>query len=177
MASDAISLIKHDHRVLEDLFDQVTASKGDRYALLEEIAVLLNAHSRAEEQEVYPAIGKAAPGRSPDVERSIQEHDEAEELLENALQSVDTPEFDDIFAEFLEAVSHHVEEEESELLPALQEACDRGALLRLGEAFAQAKAAEMSRSGYDEEEEAAAAYGRGREHLAGATRDELRSIT
>ena len=88
MASDAISLIKHDHRVLEDLFDQVKASRGDRYGLLEEIAALLTAHSRAEEQQVYPAIDAAAPDHGQDVQRSTQEHDEAEELLENALQAV-----------------------------------------------------------------------------------------
>jgi hemerythrin superfamily protein len=162
MGSDAVSLIKHDHRVLEDLFDQVKTSKGDRYPLLEEIAALLTAHSRAEEQEVYPAITRANPEHGHDIQRSIQEHDEAEELLENALQSVDTPEFDEIFAEFVEAVSHHVEEEESETLPALQAAVDRTTLLQLGEAFARAKAEELSKSGFDDEdEEHAAAYGRG----------------
>jgi hemerythrin superfamily protein len=177
MTSDAISLIKHDHRVLEDLFDQVKASKGDRYGLLEEIVALLTAHSRAEEQQVYPAIDAAAPDHGHDVQRSTQEHDEAEELLENALQAVDTAEFDEIFAEFVEVVSHHVEEEESELLPALQEAVDRAELLRLGEAFARAKAEELSRSGFDDDEdEHAAAYDRARaHHLAGTSRDQVTS--
>jgi hemerythrin superfamily protein len=179
MASDAISLIKHDHRVLEDLFDQVKASKGDRYGLLEEIAALLTAHSRAEEQQVYPAVDNAVPDHGHDLQRSAQEHDEAEELLENALQAVDTAEFDEIFAEFVEVVSHHVEEEESEILPALQQAVDRATLLQLGEEFARAKAEELSRSGFDDddvdEREHAAAYDRAGADLAGATRDQVPS--
>jgi hemerythrin superfamily protein len=173
MALDAVSLIKQDHRVLEELFQQVKAGKGDRYSLLEEIAALLGAHARAEEQEVYPVITKSAPGSRNEVEHSYHEHDEAEELLENALQSVDTAEFDAIFAEFVAAVAHHVEEEETQVLPALEKALDRATLVQLGDAFARARAQELDKNGFDDDDEQIAAYGRGHQDLAAATRDEL----
>jgi hemerythrin superfamily protein len=170
MASDAVTLIKNDHRILEDLFKQVDAGKGDRQELLEEIATLLTAHSRAEEQEVYPALAKADPDRAAQVDHATHEHDEAEELLENALQSLDSPEFDDIFAEFVEAVAHHVEQEETEVLPALRAAVDPATLDRLGAAFARVRADELRKAGYDDEYEHSAAYGRG---AGDASRDEL----
>jgi hemerythrin superfamily protein len=170
MASDAVTLIRNDHRILEDLFKQVSEGSGDRQELLEEIATLLTAHSRAEEQEVYPAIAAAAPDRSTRIEHATHEHDEAEELLENALQSLDSPEFDDIFAEFVEVVTHHVEAEETEVLPALRDAVDPATLDRLGAAFARVRADELRKAGYDDEYEHSAAYDRGADD---ASRDEL----
>jgi hemerythrin superfamily protein len=59
MASDAVSLIMNDHRVLESLFEQVQAGRGGRQSLVEEIAARLTAHAHAEEQKVYPALTKA----------------------------------------------------------------------------------------------------------------------
>jgi hemerythrin superfamily protein len=170
MASDAISLIMHDHRVLEGLFEQVQAGKGDQRALVEEIAARLTAHSRAEEQKVYPAIKKTVPDEKDEVDHGYHEHEEAEELLENALQRIDSSEFEQVFTQFVEAVKHHVEEEETEILPALRKAADNKQLEQLGEQFAQARMEELRKAGVDE---GGAAYAKGRGDLSEATRDEL----
>jgi hypothetical protein len=92
-----------------------------------------------------------------------------QELLENALQSLDSPEFDDIFAEFVEVVTQHVETEETEVLPALRDAVDPATLDRLGAAFARVRADEPRKAGYDDEYEHSAAYDRGADD---ANRDE-----
>jgi hemerythrin superfamily protein len=173
MASDAVTLIMNDHRMLEKLFEQVQSGSGDRKTLVDEIAARLTAHARAEEQKVYPALTKADPGESDEVEHAYHEHDEAEELLEKVVKNVDSPQFDRIFAEFVKAVEHHVEEEESEVLPALREAVDKASLDKLGDAFMTVRMKELRKAGFDDEAEHAAAYAKGRSDLSDATRDEL----
>src|ERR1041385_6051361 len=61
MGTDAITLIKNDHRLMEKMFDQLRSGKGDRRALLVEVAARLAAHSHAEEMKVYPALQQANP--------------------------------------------------------------------------------------------------------------------
>ncbi|MGC9665649.1 hemerythrin domain-containing protein [Planosporangium sp. 12N6] len=174
MASDAVSLIMDDHRMMESLFAQVQSGKGDRTALVEEIAARLTAHANAEEQKVYPALSKAKPSESDEVEHGYHEHDEAEELLQKAIRNLDSPQFEQMFTEFVDAVTHHVEEEESEILPALRDAVDTATLEQLGTAFTEVRLRELREAGFDDTGSAyAAAYEKGRSDLADATRDEL----
>ncbi|GAA1787697.1 hemerythrin domain-containing protein [Planosporangium flavigriseum] len=173
MASDAVTLIMNDHRMLEDLFEQVQSGKGDRRALVEEIAARLMAHAQAEEKKVYPALTKADPSEKDEVHHGYEEHDEAEQLLKKAQQNIDSPQFEQMFTEFVNAVKHHVEEEESEILPALRDAVDKAKLEQLGQAFTELRLDELRKAGFDAETEHAAAYARGRSDLTDATRDEL----
>ncbi len=135
MASDAVSLIEQDHREMEALFERVLAGEGDRQAAVEEITARLTAHARAEEEEVYPAITKAEPDEEAEVDHAYDEHHEAEHLLRKARNLVATDHFEEAFTAFVEAVKHHVEEEETEVLPALRKAVDAKTLVRLGTAF------------------------------------------
>ncbi|GII21791.1 hemerythrin domain-containing protein [Planosporangium mesophilum] len=173
MASDAVTLIMNDHRLMESMFEQVQAGEGDRRALVEEIAARLTAHARAEEKKVYPALARAEPSEKDEVHHGVDEHHEAEELLEKVMQNLDSPKFDQMFSEFAQAVKHHVEEEESEILPALRDAVDRSTLEQLGDEFMRARLAELRSAGYDSDDEHAAAYDKGRSDLTEATRDEL----
>ncbi|MDP9796718.1 hemerythrin superfamily protein [Catenuloplanes nepalensis] len=146
---DAVEAIKQDHQRMEGVFARLEAGGGDRRALLSEVENRLEAHSLAEEQEVYPAIKKAAPDEADEVDHGYDEHAEAESLLHKAQSMVDSPDFDDALREFLEAVRHHVNEEESELLPALAEAVDDAELERLGEAFEAKRREELREAGID----------------------------
>ena len=67
MASDAVTMIKNDHRVMERLFDMLKDPNSDRPALLSEVAARLSAHSWAEEEKVYPALLKADPSEEGQV--------------------------------------------------------------------------------------------------------------
>jgi hemerythrin superfamily protein len=136
---DVVSLIKKDHRELEELFAKVTAGDGDRQRLLDEITVRLEAHSRAEELEVYPVLSLADPGEEDEVEHAHHEHHEAEHRLRMARNLVVSPHFGAAFTAFVKAVKHHVEEEENEMLPALQKAVDAGRLAELGAAFEEVR--------------------------------------
>ncbi len=176
MASDAVTAITNDHRLMEQLFAQLKAGEGDRRALVTEIEARLSAHASAEETEVYPAIAKAA-GEREEVEHGTFEHLEAEHKLRKVANLIDSPHFAQALDEFIAAVDHHVHEEESEILPALAKAADRKTLDRLGAAFERARLDELSTAGYEEapghEETSGDATASTSDDLTGATRDEL----
>jgi hemerythrin superfamily protein len=177
MGTDVVTLIENDHRLLEGLFEQLQAGKGDRHALVAEVAARLTAHARAEEQEVYPALTSAEPDSEDEVEHAYDEHREAEHLLRNVQNLVESDHFDEALANFVEAVKHHVEEEESEVLPALRDAVDAATLERLGQAFAAARARELATAGIEEPTDSASsesgAAGPSADDIDNATRDEL----
>jgi hemerythrin superfamily protein len=166
--TDAVTLIKNDHRLMEQLLARLKSGDGDRRALVTEVAARLSAHARAEEAEVYPAIATSA-GEREEVEHGTDEHFEAEHKLGKVQNLIESPHFDQALEEFVAAVDHHVQEEESELLPALQKATDKKTLDRLGAAFERARLDELAAAGYEEAPNAES----GADDLAEVTRDEL----
>ncbi|GLH99097.1 hemerythrin domain-containing protein [Phytohabitans aurantiacus] len=149
MASDAVTLIKNDHRVMERLFEQMKSRKADRAALLKECVARLSAHSWAEEERVYTAIVKADPPEQGQVYHGVEEHHEAEQLM-HKLEEIDpkSAEFESVLDDFIEAVTHHVEEEETKILPALSESVDAERLVELGAAFEERRLAVLTEHGF-----------------------------
>ncbi|WP_119729919.1 hemerythrin domain-containing protein [Thermomonospora amylolytica] len=145
---DVITLITKDHRAMEKLFDRLASDRGRRPELVREMSAMLIAHSRAEEERVYPAIAEEA-GEKGEIEHSEEEHKEAEETL-HRLEGIDPggPDFDQCLEELVTAVKHHIEEEEGEILPALKKAVSRKRLDELGEAFEERRMQEMSKHGF-----------------------------
>jgi hemerythrin superfamily protein len=144
MAADVVTLITRDHRTFERLFAQVKAGGDGVPALLGKIAAMLAAHSRAEEERVYPALARAEPDETGEVQHGTQEHHEAERLLQQAIAAgPGSSAFDRQFDEFVQAVTHHIEEEESEILPSLRSAVGPAELERLGQEFADRRQQEL----------------------------------
>jgi hemerythrin superfamily protein len=144
MTLDVISMITADHRDVERLFARLKKDTEDRPALLAELAAKFVAHSRGEEELVYPEIAKTVPSEKNQVREGAKEHHEAERMLLDLLDvEPDTARFDTLLAELVQAVNHHVQEEESEILPALKKAVPRGRLEELGRAFSERKAQEI----------------------------------
>ncbi|WGY04219.1 hemerythrin domain-containing protein [Nocardioides sp. QY071] len=138
MSKDVVDLIMNDHRELEKLFDTLLNEPDKRAALVPVMTTLLTAHSRAEESEVYPAASEA--GGADDVEHSQKEHLEADRLA-LALSETDpsSPDFPTALKKLVDAVSHHVEEEETTVLPGMREHLDEARRAELGEAFLAAR--------------------------------------
>ena len=150
MPSDAVTLIMSDHRVMEGLFKLLKDPSQDRAALVEEVYARLKAHSEAEEQHVYPALAKADPSEKEDVHHGTEEHHEAEEMCAKLRgMQPGTPEFESTLDEFIEAVTHHVEEEETEILPDLARTFDRAKLEELGRKFEERRLGELVARGYE----------------------------
>jgi hemerythrin superfamily protein len=139
MTADVVDLIMQDHREVERLFDELQQNPDKRPNLLPVLTTLLTAHSRAEEAEVYP-VAAAEAGEKEEVSHSQQEHIEADQLLAK-LASTDptSPAFEQVLQNLVDAVSHHVEEEESKVLPGMRSNLSEQRRAELGEAFAASR--------------------------------------
>ncbi|MEV0594503.1 hemerythrin domain-containing protein [Nonomuraea cavernae] len=178
MPQNVIDLITADHRDVEALFDKLRTERENRPALLAELAAKFTAHARAEEHEVYPALAKAAPSERGEVHHGTEEHHEAEEKLLRLLDTdPDGPAFDQVLDDLVKAVTHHVEEEESEILPALGKALPARKLTELARAFSAAKADLLTSppkpAGRTKQELQERAKAEGIEGYSSMTKDEL----
>ena len=139
MAGDVVELIMQDHREVERLFEELKQHRDKRPLLTPVLAAVLTAHSRAEESEVYPAAKEEA-GESEEIAHSQQEHAQAEQMLVRLTEAdPESQEYDRLLAELTEAVLHHVEEEESTVLPQMRERLDEQRRRELGQAFATSR--------------------------------------
>jgi hemerythrin superfamily protein len=138
--NDVVDLIEQDHREVERLFEELKANPDKRALLVPVLTSLLVAHSRAEEAEVYP-VARDEAGEVEEVAHSQEEHEEAEQLLEQlAAADPSSPGFDDTLQELIDSVTHHVEEEERTVLPGMRRNLSEDRLRELGDAFAEARA-------------------------------------
>ncbi|WP_433614746.1 hemerythrin domain-containing protein [Dactylosporangium sp. CA-139114] len=143
MASDAVTLITNDHRMMEQLFDRLCDGDGDRQLLLDECAARLTAHSHAEEQKVYPQLPSAEEAHD-----GADEHHEAERMLHDLQRiSPEGPDFEDKLEQFVAAVRRHIEHEETVLLPELRASLTPERLDELGAAFEEVRIAELAVAG------------------------------
>jgi len=111
--TDAIALLKADHRKVEELFEQFEkATSSDRKAkLAHEICTELKIHTALEEEIFYPAFR----GRIGDdlLDEAYVEHDGAKVLVNNIEAASPADVFFDAKVKVLsEEIEHHVGEEE-----------------------------------------------------------------
>lgn len=91
-----------------------------------------------EETILYPAVKKLV-GEEDEEEAEI-EHGLAREGLAKMMSMLTVPGFGAAVEMLKGGIEHHVEEEETEILPALKESLPRAEWLALGDAIAKAKA-------------------------------------
>ncbi|GGP77146.1 hemerythrin domain-containing protein [Saccharothrix coeruleofusca] len=175
MAVDVVDLIMQDHREVERLFAELKNHPEKRPLLVPVLAAVLTAHSRAEEAEVYP-VARDEAGEIDEVAHSQEEHVEAEQLLARlAAADPSSPEFESLLDEVVESVTHHVEEEESSVLPGMREKLSARRRLELGEAFAASRARHLGEMPGEatKEELLAQARNAGLTGVAGKSKQEL----
>lgn len=172
---DVVDLIMADHREVERLFDILKNKPEQRVLALPTVSALLIAHSRAEETEVYP-VAKAEADEEEEVAHSQHEHAEAEQILQRlGVSDPTTSDYGDLVQELIDAVKHHVEEEESEVLPGLRKQLTAARRQELGAAFATARAQHLGDRPGDatREELAGQARNLGVSGVSGMSKDEL----
>jgi hemerythrin superfamily protein len=143
-STDLVSVITSDHRAVESVFEELGSKEGSpahRRDLADHVIAELVRHSVAEEQYMYPAARKALPDGDQVADHELEEHAEAEKVMKD-LDGLDPedPEFDRLLSKLIEDVRHHIEDEETDLLPKLQAACSSEDLQDLGEKVLRAKA-------------------------------------
>jgi hemerythrin superfamily protein len=137
-----IDAIVTDHRAVESVFAEIEASGDSRHRrdLVEHVITELVRHSVAEEQYLYPTAREVLPDGDEVADHELAEHAEAEKVMKELEKTDSTdPKFTELVGTLIEDVRHHLEEEESDLLPKLRAACDAEQLRELGKKFENAK--------------------------------------
>ena len=118
---DAVtSLVSQQHERVTSLVRAVTDGRGeDRAAAYRSFQEYLAAHEAVEELVLHPALMAVGDGTSVAQDRVDEEH-QATSLVQQLEQfDVDTPQFEETFAQLADAVSRHAEAEEHQELTML----------------------------------------------------------
>jgi len=137
MSTDAIVLLKADHKELKALFskferagDDAVKAKGE---LVERIIELLTVHTYLENELIYPEVRRLLPDLTDDVLESYEEHHVADVLcMELAAMRPDAERFVAKTTVLIENVTHHIAEEEQEWFPKVRAGLGRKQLSALG---------------------------------------------
>ncbi|MEO7260422.1 MAG: hemerythrin domain-containing protein [Jatrophihabitantaceae bacterium] len=142
MSSDAIVLLKADHKEVKSVFKQfqqagenATEKKAE---LVKKMIELLTVHTYLENELIYPEVRRQLPDLEDDVLESYEEHHVADVLImELSTMSADHERFDAKTTVLIENVLHHIDEEEQEWFPQVREGMTRKQLSELGERMLQ----------------------------------------
>ena len=138
---DALKLLEQDHRKVKILFQEAKDAKdsAQKKQIFDNIDTELEIHTHIEETVFYPAIEKRDEFKEM-VAEALEEHQEAKTLIDELEDLVsDDDEFSSTLEELIEAVKHHVEEEEGEMFPKIRELFDQHQLDQLGQEMESAK--------------------------------------
>lgn len=149
--TDAVTLLKQDHRQVAELIDQVEdAESSELESIAERICGLLTVHAQIEEELLYPAAREVLEDTDLVAEAAV-EHQSVKDLIGKIEgMSSDDEEYKATVTVLGEYVKHHVKEEEGEMFPQLKKT-DLD-LAALGESLAARKTELMEELGIDAEE-------------------------
>jgi hemerythrin superfamily protein len=138
MSTDAIVLLKDDHKQIKRLFrefeqagERATKTKG---SIVKKIIKALTVHTYLENEVMYPEVRKLMPELEDDVLESYEEHHVTDVLcVELSMLSPDHERFEAKTTVLIENVEHHIEEEEQDWFPKVREGLGRKQLQSIGE--------------------------------------------
>jgi hemerythrin superfamily protein len=144
MSTDAIVLLKQDHKEIRRLFrefekagDEATARKGK---VVDDIIELLTVHTYIENEVMYPRVRELLPDLEDDVLESYEEHHVADLLVvELAAMKPSAERFDAKTTVLIESVTHHIEEEEEDWFPKVRDGLGRKMLQQIGAEMLEAR--------------------------------------
>ena len=145
MSSDAIVVLKADHKEIRGLFRKFQAA-GDKAVkqkgtIVGQIITLLTVHTYIENEVMYPEVCALLPDLKEDVLESYEEHHVADVLCtELAGMPAGAERFDAKATVLIENVTHHIEEEEQDWFPKVRAGLGRKQLQELGAKLEKARA-------------------------------------
>ncbi len=138
MATDAIVLLKEDHKRMRGLFRQFQAAGDTAYAtkdrLARKIIEELTVHTYIENECMYPETRQLMPDLEDDILESYEEHHVADLLtMELATMKAKDERFTAKMTVLIENVQHHMDEEEQDWFPKVRAGLGRKRLQEMGE--------------------------------------------
>lgn len=125
-SNDILSALHRDHDDVQALLKKLVESDSapERRSLLKKIKNALLPHAKAEEKVVYDRV-MALKGKDAkiDAHEGYFEHEAAERMLANLdrIEKVNSPEFTAAAKVLKELLTHHIEEEESDIFADVRE--------------------------------------------------------
>ena len=134
LSPTATKMIRMDHSHVLAQFHKLDPETNEtvRGGVLRSICAALEIHAQLEEEIFYPAL-RSAGIQLPELNKSVPEHDEMRRLIERVRSlGSDGSQQNDAIYELMNAVMHHVADEETKLLPAAEKALGKERLSELG---------------------------------------------
>src|SRR6185503_715946 len=137
MSTDAIVLLKEDHKEIKKTFDAFEKAGENAHAekgrLVEKMIELLTVHTYVENEVMYPRVRELLPELEDDVLESYEEHHVADVLvMELSAMKPDDERFTAKITVLIENVEHHMTEEEDEWFPKVRAGLGRKQLQEIG---------------------------------------------
>lgn len=119
IAPDALSVLRRDHRLAEELFAEFARSGPQQLdPLARRICKMLRVHTQIEEELFYPAVSRALTSDQALLENARREHAQAKEsIVRIESMTSETPSFCDEVDMLSKHVAEHAAAEEQELFP------------------------------------------------------------
>ena len=139
---NAIELLTTDHETVEALFQQVESTDASEHpAIFEQINAELQAHAHIEETIFYPSLQEEGSDELIEItSEALQEHQQMKTFLgELSVAASDAEKFEPLLTKLIQDVRHHVEEEEGEMFPMVEDEFDKTAIDAWGEQMQQEK--------------------------------------
>lgn len=137
----------HDkHRALFEQLETTTGASPERKALFEELTYEIKGHAAAEEQALWSTVLRK-PEITEDGRHAVAEHHEMDELLNDlAATDMGTGVWLTKFRTVREEYLHHINEEESELFPDVEQHLDAADQKYMASVFRRRKQAERAKA-------------------------------
>ncbi|TYB98498.1 hemerythrin domain-containing protein [Micromonospora sp. WP24] len=137
MSTDAIVLLKEDHKEMRRLFtafqDAEEGPASRRQKLVGQIIEALTVHTYLENEVMYPEVRRLLPDLEDDILESYEEHHVADVLCaELFAMDAEDEHFTAKTTVLIENVLHHLEEEEQEWFPKVRDQLGRKELQEIG---------------------------------------------
>jgi hemerythrin-like domain-containing protein len=144
MSTDAIVLLKNDHKEIKKTFNAFRKlgenANKEKGRLVKKMIELLTVHTFIENEVMYPRVRDLLPELEDDVLESYEEHHVADVLVMELTTMKPTDErFTAKTTVLMENVEHHIDEEEKEWFPQVRAGLSRKTLQELGAELIQAK--------------------------------------
>jgi hemerythrin-like domain-containing protein len=136
---NAIQLLKSEHEKAKRAFEEIqTASPDQRAPLWAKLEPELKVHEQIEEAGLYGPVAQEVGSRDRTLQEWQQHHHEEVTEAEALMQEIGEldPADDDWLEkveELQEALEHHIEEEEGDIWPRIEQAWDRSRLEDAGQ--------------------------------------------
>jgi len=145
---NVIEIIKEEHRLVDTLYERYQSSHDvkEKQGIAYNIIKLLSIHGAAEEMSLYPYIKTRVPNGESIINHALNEHQQ----MKQDLYALDQLEFgaagyDTKLAKAIQDTKHHVKEEESTVLPALEKNCSPDEIQKMTQQFISSKSMAPSR--------------------------------